>query len=61
MKNFPMNIFVDADLSQLLQDNYHLIASRNAEGKTPRDVAVDDWTQHIMSFDIMGIVWKMMK
>ncbi|CAF1096544.1 unnamed protein product [Rotaria sordida] len=31
----------NANLSELLQDNYHSIASRNAEGKTPRDVAVD--------------------
>jgi hypothetical protein len=32
---------LDADLSKLLRDNYHSIASRNTEGKTPRDVALD--------------------
>ncbi|CAF4784284.1 unnamed protein product [Rotaria sp. Silwood1] len=31
----------NANLSELLRDNYHSIASRNAEGKTPRDVALD--------------------
>ncbi|CAF3371199.1 unnamed protein product [Rotaria sp. Silwood1] len=30
-----------ANLSKLLHENYHSIASRNAEGKTPRDVAVE--------------------
>ncbi|CAF4219980.1 unnamed protein product, partial [Rotaria sp. Silwood2] len=28
-----------ANLSKLLRENFHLIASRNAQGKTPRDVA----------------------
>ncbi|CAF3890271.1 unnamed protein product [Rotaria magnacalcarata] len=31
----------DANLLELLRDNYHSIASRNADGKTPRDVALD--------------------
>ena len=38
---FFLKYILDANLSELLQDNYHSIASRNAEGKTPRDVAVD--------------------
>ena len=32
---------LDANLSKLLRENYHSIASRNAQGKTPRDVAHD--------------------
>ncbi len=33
--------FLDADLSKLLRENYHSIAARNAEGKTPRDIALE--------------------
>lgn len=29
------------NLLELLRDNYHSIASRNADGKTPRDVALE--------------------
>ena len=43
----------DADLSKLLQDNYHSIASRNTEGKTPRDVALDAELQE--NVDQIGI------
>lgn len=32
---------LDANLSKLLRENYHSIASRNAQGKTPRDVAYE--------------------
>jgi len=30
-----------ANLSKLLRESYHSIASRNSEGKTPRDVAIE--------------------
>lgn len=41
IKMISNNPISDADLSKLLQENYHSIASRNTEGKTPRDVALD--------------------
>lgn len=33
--------FLGADLSDLLRQNLHAIAARNAQGKTPRELAVD--------------------
>ncbi len=38
---FFIHCFLGADLTKLLRDNYHSIASRNTDGKTPRDVALD--------------------
>ncbi|CAF0935925.1 unnamed protein product [Adineta steineri] len=41
-----------ADLLTLLKENYQLMASRNAEGKTPRDIARDAGLQeHVHEID----------
>ncbi|CAF1360782.1 unnamed protein product [Rotaria sordida] len=45
-----------ANLSKLLRKNYHSIASRNAEGKTPRDVAIDaDLQENVDQIDIFCV------
>jgi hypothetical protein len=46
--------FLGVDLTKLLRDNYHSIASRNTEGKTPRDVALDAGLQE--NVDQIGLL-----